>query len=93
MSSKTWWRTIDFVSLSIEDWDGEFTVYHPESGKTHFLNQMGMQILMMLNSHPLAVASTDDISENIVKHYQLEPDSLFFSSKCIKRCIVLLSWA
>lgn len=77
MPFQTFWRFVNFQSLRIEEWDGEYTVFQPESGKTHFLNQMGMQILMDLQSHPLSAISVDEICESLTKQFQLQSDFLF----------------
>lgn len=77
MSSKTSWRSVNFSSLHIEEWNGEYTVFHPESGKTHFLNQMGFQILMDLHRHPLSAISIDEICQSLINQFQLQPDTAF----------------
>ena len=46
------WCSSEFSSLQIENWDGEYTVYQPASGKTHFLNEMGLSILTLLDQSP-----------------------------------------
>jgi PqqD family protein of HPr-rel-A system len=48
----TYWHIACFSSLQIENWDGEYTVYQPASGKTHFLNEMGLSILTLLDQSP-----------------------------------------
>jgi len=46
------WQSYHFDTLLIEDWGGEYTVFQPESGKTHFLNQMSIALLSFLNESP-----------------------------------------
>jgi PqqD family protein of HPr-rel-A system len=77
VSSKTSWRSVNFSSLHIEEWNGEYTVFHPESGKTHFLNQMGFQILVDLHSRPLSAISVDEICQNLMNQFQLQSDTTF----------------
>ena len=68
------WCTSDFSSLRIENWDGEFTVFQPESGKTHFLNEMGLCVLTMLNQSPVTL---ETICSNLTAHFSLQPDAQF----------------
>jgi PqqD family protein of HPr-rel-A system len=49
MSSETCWRSLQYESLLIEEWEEGFTVFQKDSGKTHFLNPLGMQILADLH--------------------------------------------
>lgn len=68
------WCTSDFSLLRIENWDGEFTVFQPESGKTHFLNEMGLCILTMLDQSP---ATLETICSNLIAHFSLQPNAQF----------------
>ncbi|SFP56017.1 PqqD family protein, HPr-rel-A system [Nitrosomonas cryotolerans] len=77
MSSEVIWRSTNFSSLRIEEWDDEFTVYQPDSGKTHFINQMGMHVISTLNQTP---ASIDEICSDLAKRFQLSPDPDFVLS-------------
>jgi PqqD family protein of HPr-rel-A system len=36
-------------------WDGDFVVYHEQSGDTHFLNTLGARALERLGTCPMAV--------------------------------------
>lgn len=74
MAIKVFWRRIGLSSLHIEEWEGEYTVFQQDSGKTHFLNQMGIEILAYLDGHS---ASTDDICRYLLEQYQMEPDTFF----------------
>ena len=73
MPSKFYWQSVGFSSLQIEEWDGEFTVFQPESGKTHFLNQMGLHIISCLDSP----ASADEICRFLTEQFQLTNDQNF----------------
>ena len=68
------WQANHFHSLLIEDWGGEFTVYQPNSGKTHFFNQMSLQILSFLDQHS---ATTLEISNHLRELYDQEFDQDF----------------
>ncbi len=74
------WYSSGFVALRIENWDGEFTVFQPESGKTHFLNEMGLRILTMLDQSP---ATLDIICRNLSEHFSLQSD-IHFSAQIVK---------
>jgi len=74
VSSKVYWQPVGFSSLRIEEWNGEFTVFQPDSGKTHFLNEMGMQIITSLHKSP---ASADEICRVLAEQFQLMPDQNF----------------
>lgn len=52
MSVQKSWRTINYRSLLIREWEDGYTVFQPDSGKTHFLNSMAMRVLEKLNSVP-----------------------------------------
>ncbi|ABI58757.1 HPr-rel-A system PqqD family peptide chaperone [Nitrosomonas eutropha] len=69
------WYSSHFSSLYIENWDGEFTVFQPESGKTHFLNEMGLHILTILDGSPLRL---NTICQELSVHFSLQPDTQFF---------------
>lgn len=68
------WRSVNFSSLLIEEWEGEFTVFQPDSGKTHFLNQMGMLVLLALDKVPVTSKMLCDI---LTEQQQLSPDKEF----------------
>lgn len=68
------WRTTGFSSLRIENWGGEFTVFQPESGKTHFLNETGLKILSILDQAP---ATLDVLCRKLSEYFTLLPDAHF----------------
>lgn len=74
MSLSTQWRSVNFSSLLIEEWEGEFTVFQPDSGKTHFLNQMGMLVLLVLDKTPVTSKMLCDI---LIEQQQLPADKEF----------------
>lgn len=68
------WETVDFSSLRIENWDGEYTVFQSKSEKTHFLNQMGLHILSLLDQSP---SSLEAICQNLANQFQVQLDAHF----------------
>ena len=74
MSSEIYWQSVSFSSLQIKEWDEEFTVFQPDSGKTHFLNQMGMSIISNLDKSPATEAV---ICQFLMTQFQLAPDQDF----------------
>ncbi|MCC6917183.1 HPr-rel-A system PqqD family peptide chaperone [Nitrosomonas sp.] len=68
------WQVHGFSSLRIENWDGEFTVFQPESGKTHFLNEMGLQVLIMLGQSPVTL---EGLCQKLSEYFTLLPDTQF----------------
>lgn len=50
-------------------------MFQPESGKTHFLNQMGLKIISSLDQSP---ASADEICSLLCEQFQLSYDQDFF---------------
>jgi len=68
------WYIVDFLLLRMESWDGEFTVFQLESGKTHFLNEMGLQILTILDRSP---ATLETICKALSEYFSLQPDKDF----------------
>ena len=73
-SQRVCWRSVSFSFLRIEEWDEEFTVFQPNSGKTHFLNQMGLQIILNLDQSP---APADEICRVLAEQFQLTHDQNF----------------
>lgn len=65
---------MDFASLRVVDWDGEFTVFQPAAGKTHFLNEMGLRILGLLDQSPLTL---EYLCQLLSEHFSLLPDEPF----------------
>lgn len=71
----------------MEEWEEEYTVFQSQSGKTHFLNQMGMQILSDLDCHQESGASEDEICKNLMQKFQLQSTPLFLDqvNKTLRR--------
>ncbi len=69
-----YWHTEHFHTLLIEDWGDEYTVFQPDSGKTHFFNQISIQILIFLSQHP---ATIEQICTVLAKQFQQNPDKEF----------------
>ncbi len=80
MSLDFHWRLINFSYLQIEEWDGEFTVFQLDAGKTHFLNKMGLQIILNLNR---SSATESEICKILAEQFQLTADA-DFSQQIIK---------
>ena len=68
------WRSSNFSLLHVENWDGEYTVFQPESGKTHFLNEMGLRILTLLDQTP---APLDTICAKLAEAFSIQSDGHF----------------
>lgn len=73
-SDDIYWCPNSFLLLRIEEWDGEFTVFQPASGKTHFLNGMGLQILTILDQSP---ATLETVCKALSEYFSLQPDKDF----------------
>ena len=80
MLSEVYWQSVGFSFLQIEEWNEEFTVFQPDSGKTHFLNQMGLKIISFLDG---SSASVDEVCLFLTEQFQLMPDQSF-SQQIIK---------
>lgn len=74
MSTLSQWCAVDFASLRVVDWDGEFTVFQPAAGKTHFLNEMGMQVLILLDQSP---ATLERLCQLLAERFSLLLDESF----------------
>lgn len=68
------WVAVDFSLLRIENWDEGYTVFQPGSEKTHFLNQMGLQILILLAQSP---STLEDISQDLANQFHVQHDADF----------------
>lgn len=69
-----WLFRSDLSLLKIENWSEEFTVFQVESGKTHFLNEMGMKILFVLNQSPMTLAV---LCQQLSEYFTLSSDAEF----------------
>ena len=69
-----YWYSNSFSLLRVENWDGEFTVFQPESGKTHFLNEMGLRILSLLDQSPTTLEA---ICKELSVYFTLQIDKDF----------------
>ena len=69
MSSQTSWRTINYRSLLIREWEDGYTVFQPDSGKTHFLNSMAMRVLEKLNAIPEDNLSEGEVQADLVGQF------------------------
>jgi PqqD family protein of HPr-rel-A system len=70
----TYWHITCLSSLRIENWDGEYTVYQPASGKTHFLNEMGLRILTLLDQAPFTL---DAICAKLAEAFSIQANGHF----------------
>ncbi|MDR4514812.1 HPr-rel-A system PqqD family peptide chaperone [Nitrosomonas sp.] len=68
------WQANHFHALLIEDWGEEYTVFQPDSGKTHFFNLMSMQMLIFLNQNP---ATPEEISVHLATQFHQTMDNSF----------------
>lgn len=68
------WYARNFHTLQIVNWDEEYTVFQPDSGKTHFFNQMSMDMLSFLSQRP---ASTEEICDYLSRQSEQAPDKNF----------------
>lgn len=53
------WSPVAFDALHIHSWDGEplGVVYNTISGDTHVLDPLGIELVSLLNEHPLTTGS------------------------------------
>jgi PqqD family protein of HPr-rel-A system len=72
MSSEKYWRCSHYESLHIEEWDDGFAVFQTDSGRTHFLNPLGMQILADLHYAGVPAVGESALSANLAARLQLE---------------------
>ena len=80
MSSQKAWRAINYRSLLIREWEDGYTVFQPESGKTHFLNAMAMRVLEQLDSISGNNLSEDEIVTDLVTQFGQTVSSEFLAA-------------
>ena len=80
MLSQTSWRTVNYRSLLVREWEDGYTVFQPDSGKTHFLNSMAMRVLEKLNSIPGDNLSEGEIVADLVTQFGLTASPEFFGA-------------
>lgn len=68
------WLSNNFRMLLVANWNDEYTVFQPDSGKTHFFNQTSMDMLSFLSQRP---ASTEEICDYLSKQSGQAPDKNF----------------
>lgn len=71
------WKTLNYHSLIIEEWDGEYTVFQPDAGKTHYLNEMSIHMLIYLENRAPMALPAKDIGNYLAEKFQIEPDAVF----------------
>jgi PqqD family protein of HPr-rel-A system len=72
MPPEIYWRSSRYESLHIEEWDDGFAVFQPDSGRTHFLNPLGMQILADLHYAGAPAVGETALSANLAARLQLQ---------------------
>lgn len=77
MSSEIHWRSSHYDSLLIEEWEEGFAVFQPDSGRTHFVSPMGMQILADLHYAGTAAVGEMPLCTSLAARLQLEVTSEF----------------
>ena len=80
MLTNVLWQSAVYPSLQIEEWSGEFTVFQPDSGKTHFMNQMSRSVILNLYKFP---ATEEEICKILAEQFQ-QPLDQNFSLQIIK---------
>lgn len=68
------WYSVLFSSLRVENWGQEYTVFQPASGKTHFLNEMGLRILLLLDQAP---ATLDTVCMKLAESFSMQANTHF----------------
>ncbi|MDC8446705.1 MAG: HPr-rel-A system PqqD family peptide chaperone [Nitrosomonas sp.] len=68
------WLSDNFHTLLVADWDEEYTVFQPDSGKTHFFNQMSMEMLSFLSRRPVSI---EEICDYLSRQSGQTPDENF----------------
>jgi PqqD family protein of HPr-rel-A system len=79
MVSQVYWRAINFPSLLIEEWEDGFTVFQPDSAKTHFLNPVAMRVLQALHSAPDNVLAEDVIGAELLSLFESDGSPSFLA--------------
>ena len=62
------WRVVPGSRFRWREWDGEFVLYHENSGDTHRLNALGARALAMLGASPVGTA---ELSERLAHDFDL----------------------
>ncbi len=75
MYGNAFWKPVKFPSLRIEKWNEGVTVFQPDSGKTHFLNEMSFQIILNLNKFSV---TDEELCRTLADQFQLTNDENFF---------------
>ncbi len=72
MSPEKYWRCAHYESLHTEEWENGFAVFQKDSGRTHFLNPLGMQILADLHYAGEPAVGETALCKNLAARLQLE---------------------
>jgi PqqD family protein of HPr-rel-A system len=63
------WYVPDNNPILLEEWDNEAVVYNPNSGETHQLDRLSVDVLKLIKTQPV---SLDTLTESIRTLYQVE---------------------
>ena len=68
-SPSTKWHVPDDNQILLEEWNDEAVVYNSNSGETHHLNGLSVDVLKLIQTQPV---SFDALTESIRTLYQVE---------------------
>lgn len=65
------WKAAGSASPTVRCFDGEFVIYNPLSGQTHYLDIVSGQVLMLVTA---GVSGTDAICSRIAAFLEVDSD-------------------
>ncbi len=72
----TVWSAPDYSSLVFAEWDGQYTLFQPLAGKTHYMNPAAVHILFCISD---GAKSLDDICASLVNKFSDDTDQDFLT--------------
>ena len=76
------WTLRPDADLRWRSWDGEYVVFHPASGDTHFLNPIAGEVLRYLEHRPAGVI---ELSHHLSDTFELPADEDLASQ--VRQCL------
>jgi PqqD family protein of HPr-rel-A system len=70
-SASEWWNIDSATPLPLRHWDGEYVVFNPSSGHTHFLDFVAGSLLLFLSDQP---RHEDELARLIAARLELPAD-------------------
>ncbi len=71
------WSAVSPDLFQLKEWEGEGVLYLADSGDTHLLNQVGVQVLMILKDKPFELSElVEQLNQSIYPNSERITDNM-----------------